>query len=75
MLSEENVMLSEENVMLSEAERSRSISRVVVIKRYCNEASEMLRLRGRQMSMTFLLSLRFNLIINILCPASPLRSK
>ena len=46
MLSEENVMLSEENVMLSEAERSRSISRVVVIKQYCNEASEMLRLRS-----------------------------
>ena len=46
MLNEENVMLSEENVMLSEAERSRSISRVVVIKRYCNEASEMLRLRS-----------------------------
>ena len=68
-------MLSEENVMLSEAERSRSISRVVVIKRYCNEASEMLRLRGRQMSMTFFFNCRLNLIINTLCPASPLRSK
>ena len=45
MLSEENVMLSEENVMLSEAERSRSISRVVVIQSF-NEASEMLRLRS-----------------------------
>ena len=68
-------MLSEENVMLSEAERSRSISRVVVIKRYCNEASEMLRLRGRQMSMTFSFDYRFNLIITSLCPVSPLRSK
>ena len=32
--------------MLSEAERSQSISRVVVIKWYYNEASEMLRLRS-----------------------------
>lgn len=35
--------------------RSRSISRVAVINDDCNEAGEMFRFRGRQMSMTILL--------------------